>query len=111
MTDDAKGPTSTYGAGLTVVERFAIRFQGLDRAHGRYTPAKAKKPGSEKLDGKATTLVEPVTLALFQRHLAGTYGLGIVPVTDEATCSWGAIDIDRYIGLDLTLLEAQITRL
>jgi hypothetical protein len=87
------------------------RFRGLDRAHGHYTPAKGKKPGSDKLDGKAATLQKPLTLALFQQHIAGAYGLGVIPVTDDATCCWGAIDIDRYSGLDFAAVEVQITRL
>lgn len=82
-------------------------FAGLDRAHGTYAiPDDAKPDGKGKIKGRAITRQEPVTLELWQRHLAGVYGLGIVPVRDDASCVFGAIDVDVY-PLDLTALRAR----
>jgi hypothetical protein len=105
----APSPCADLGPGPDV-ERFAARFRGLTRAHGRYTPEKSKRRGASKLEGRAVTLKEPVTLALYEQHLSGTYGLGIVAVMDEGRCWFGAIDIDHY-GLDIGPLEKEITRL
>jgi len=44
----------------------------------------------------ARTVVEPTTEADWKEHLAGTAGLGVVPIRDDNTCLWGAIDIDEY---------------
>ncbi len=86
----------------TQAEQFAALFAGLTRAKGRYVlktdPSQAVV--GDKAKGKATTVSEPVTLEDYQRHLAGEIGLGIVPVRDDGTCVFGAIDIDQYTGLD-----------
>jgi hypothetical protein len=99
----------------TLGERFALRFRGLDRAYGRYIPAKAKKPGKLKLEAvrDPATVREPVTLAHYERHMRGEQeqGIGIIPVTDDATCWFAAIDVDQYDGLDHAALEEKIDRL
>jgi hypothetical protein len=76
-------------------ERIASLFRGLERAHGIYELAQ-KKTGGKKVQGKARTVRGAVTLDLWAAHLGGKQGLGIVPITDEATCFFGAIDVDRY---------------
>jgi hypothetical protein len=42
-------------------------------------------------------------------HLFGTLGCGAVPIRDDATCSWGAIDIDNH-GEDVDIPLAEIDR-
>lgn len=83
--------------------RFAALFAGLDRAKGRYMaihdPTRPQAPG-DKSKGRATTLSEPVTQADYTQHVEGLCGLGIVPVRDDGTCVFGAVDIDQYTGLD-----------
>lgn len=78
-----------------LAERFYARFTGLSRAHGR---ARIGNKVSEKgkLEARGETVYAPTTVALWEQHLAGTYSLGGIPITDENTCSWGAIDIDTY---------------
>jgi len=84
------------------ITKFAALFAGLTRAKGRYVlksdPSQAV--AGEKAAGKATTISEAVTVDDYARHLRGEMGLGIVPVRDDGTCVYGAIDIDQYIGID-----------
>jgi hypothetical protein len=84
-------------------------FSGLERAHGSYeldgtTSTKGKKPG------RALTLADPLTLALFERHLTSTWTLGVVPIRDDDTCVFAALDIDVYRGLDHRAVVADIQR-
>jgi hypothetical protein len=39
------------------------------------------------------------------------YGIGIVPIRDDATCVWGAIDIDLDKEPNLTVLAKQVHKL
>ena len=95
--------------GSDVAAGFARRFAGLERAHGHYTPARPGPDGT-KVDGRAVTERSPATLSLWEAHLKGAYGVGIVPIRDDATCVWGAIDVDVY-PLDLAQLEKDVDRL
>lgn len=95
----------------TTAGRFFERFRGLTRAHGTYNIENADPTRGGKVEGRASTKVEEVTEALWAMHLAGRQGLGIVPITDEGTCRFGAIDVDIYDGLDLAKVEADISRL
>ena len=78
-------------------------FEGFESAHGThgqpdFDPAKQKW----HIKNTAKTLREPVTLEMWEQHLAGKRALGIIPVREDSTCSWGSIDIDKY---DINLLE------
>jgi hypothetical protein len=74
--------------------RFKALFTGYSKGHGRYTITNTKAEGS-KVHGKAITLpVTPPTLDLYEQHLAGTYGLGIIPLTDDNGCWFAVIDVD-----------------
>lgn len=90
-----------------VAERFFDRFAGLDRAHGSYIPKDVADKSTKKLGGSARTVREGATVELWTKHLAGTYGLGIVPIRDDGTVRWGAIDIDVY-DLNHTQLEEAV---
>lgn len=69
-------------------------FDGLDRAHGQFIITGVKSTG--KIEGRATTVLGRVTEGHWLEHLGGTLGVGVVPIKDDGTCSWGAIDIDVY---------------
>lgn len=79
-------------------------YDGLRKAYGTYRVTGVDKG---KQVGKAETLVEPVTEALWLGHLEGRCGIGIVPIRDDSTCVFGAIDIDQYAGFD----HAKVIRL
>jgi hypothetical protein len=85
-----------------LIERFALLFAGLTRAKGRYvsTTDPSQLVVGDKSKGKATTITETVTVEDYRRHLEGELGLGIVPIRDDGTCVFGAIDVDQYAGLD-----------
>jgi hypothetical protein len=71
------------------------RFAGVSEAYGIYKAAKTVRPG-EKRQGEARTLRKPVTEELWDFHLEGRSGLGIIPIMKGDKCVWGCIDIDQY---------------
>lgn len=77
-----------------LVARFSALFDGLKRAYGQYSGE--QKTNTGKLKGKARTYSQPLTSKEWQSHLAGETRLGVVPVRDDATVVFGAIDIDDY---------------
>lgn len=93
----------------TTAQRFFELFDGSPRAHGRYEVPRDVEPG-EKAEGKALTVYEAVTPELWQQHLDGLIGLGIVPLNDAGLCRWGAIDVDDYT-LDLREVSAKVRQL
>lgn len=84
-----------------------ILFAGLERAHGIYVVKKKTASKQNKIEGTARTVLEPVTVELWKAHLEGKTGLGIIPIREDNTCYFGAIDIDTY-PLDLVKLETSI---
>lgn len=73
-------------------------FSGNQRAHGEYKITSQK---GSKSTGQAKTVPTPPTEELWAKHLLGDLGIGIVPIKEDNTCCWGAVDIDDYEGLDL----------
>lgn len=94
---------------MDLATEFLDLYQGLPRAHGRYTLGKLNE-SKGKMDGRAETLLEPTTARKWQQHLDGEVGIGIIPIRDDATVRWGAVDIDVY-PLDINALFAKVLRL
>lgn len=90
-------------------KRFYDRFRGLDRAHGVFKITH-KNASKNKMEGKAFTAKGVVNVELWQKHLSGEQGVGIISITDEGTSFWGAIDIDIY-PIDLYAIEEKIKEL
>ena len=84
-------------------QRFASLFRGSPRGHGTYTVQSQGAAAGEKLEGRRWTVHEPAGNAHFERHLAGSYGLGAVPLllNPAGTTLWAAIDVDVYVDFDL----------
>jgi putative DNA primase/helicase len=81
----------------SLAEDFHRIFAGLRRSYGKYVvPRNATPDENGKLKGIAVTVKEPLTVGLWEQHLAGTIGLGVVPIRDDDSCVFGAIDIDEY---------------
>lgn len=86
------------------VARFANLFRGNTRSYGRFIPGR-KAPLTEK---------SRISTEEFDVHLNGgpkADGVGIVPVRDDKTCYFGAIDIDAHDAapdIDLVDLEKNI---
>lgn len=98
---------------MSLARDFFRIFAGLERSHGRYVVPPGAKPGEKgKLhDTKwARTVHQPLTVELWEEHLSGVFGLGVVPIRDDGTCVFGAIDVDVY-PLDLGILGALIREL
>lgn len=83
-------------------------FAGFDRAYGTYKVETTKAEGS-KLTGPRSTIKGEVNEQLWEGHLSGRKRIGIVPIKDDSTCRFGAIDIDVYEGLDYAAI-AQSTK-
>jgi hypothetical protein len=91
---------------MTLEDRFFDLYRGLDRARGWNEP-QATVSSKGKRNSKNQTLHSSYTVENWKPHLAGKEGLGVIPITDDATCSWGAIDVDIY-PLDLVELEQKL---
>lgn len=66
--------------------RFLLLFIGNTRSSGRYDPRRDRsfvEEGGLKVEHVA-------------EHLAGKLGCGAVPIMDDDTCHWAAIDIDNH---------------
>lgn len=78
-----------------------LLFEGHASAHG--THGEPIQDGLKWLiKTTARTLREPVTLELWEQHLSGERPLGVIPIREDSSCSWGSIDIDIY---DADLLD------
>ncbi|WP_321471051.1 hypothetical protein [uncultured Paludibaculum sp.] len=90
--------------------RFHALFAGLEKGHGTYNNI-CQQRADGKRTGDPLTKRAPVTDALWQAHLDGENGIGIIPIRDDGTCLFGAVDIDVYDGLDPAAIAAQLTKL
>ena len=84
-------------------------FNGLERAHGVFY--KGEKKDNGKVGGKAYIIREAVSDKHWIDHVDGKDpSLGIVPIRDDATCSWSCIDVDDYT-IDVRKTIALYTKL
>lgn len=70
--------------------------------------------GVYRRNGNMSTESEPVQPSDFERHLSGVQGLGLVPIMENSTAKWGAIDLDAHEDgreIDLVALEAEVRKL
>lgn len=84
-----------------LAQQFCELFSGSEKAHGEFTITGSK---GLKAAGKALTLLTPPTIELWDSHLKGKKGLGVIPIKSDNTCVWGVIDIDHYEDFDVTSL-------
>ncbi len=90
----------------TQIERYMSLFRGNPRSYGQWNPKETDKNKDSwaKKNAYSTREVE--------KHLKGEMGLGLVPIMDDATCYWGAIDMDNHdtpgVDLDLKAIETKI---
>ncbi len=86
------------------VKRFMTVFRGNNRSVGRWYPKADKK---KQIDTEKGAYTEEH----FRKHLDGEIGIGIVPIRDDGTCYWGAIDIDNHGSdkdLDIAAIEMKV---
>ena len=82
-------------------------FNGLDRAYRTY---QVTEKDGEKLAAQGKTVQHPLTKDIWDLHLSGERSIGIVPIRDDNTVAFAAIDVDIY-PLDHAELEANIKAL
>lgn len=95
---------------VSLAVRMAKLFSGRDDAHGLYGKPTIREQGGKRTapQSERRTVREPVTLDTWVAHLRGEIGLGVVPIRVDNTCTWGAIDIDTYQGLNHALLAQRL---
>lgn len=97
---------------VSLATRFHARFSGLDRAYGEYTIPKHAKPDERgKIQGHGKTINKPLTVNHWERHLNGELSIGVIPVNDNDTTNFGAIDVDVYLNMDLDKISRELIRL
>lgn len=77
---------------LELSNQFMELFRGSEVAHGEFVTQKSEG----KVKGRARTVKSGATLELWSAHFLGNTGLGIIPIKQNNTCHWGAVDIDDY---------------
>ena len=80
---------------MSLAKEFFSLFKGSDIAHGTFV-VKSSRVGDGKKQGTAKVIREPTTVEMWEEHLKGETGVGIIPINSENLCYWGAIDIDDY---------------
>lgn len=91
---------------LTPAARLNDLFSGLQRVHGEFLPS-GEVDEKGKAGGTVQTKRSGPTVELWQLHLDGNQGIGVVPITDSNDCVFGCIDVDVYGDL---LDHAEIAR-
>jgi hypothetical protein len=82
---------------------FASLFKGKDTAYGVHIP-NGQRDSKGKALGNSFTRTGNVTVNAYAEHLDGIQGLGVIPITDNDRCWFGAIDVDDYTGKAANLL-------
>ena len=78
-------------------EMFSL-FRGSNTHYGKYDLTDAKKVGLKLVaqTNNRSTITGSLTVDLWNDHLLGNFGIGIVPIFNKTKVVWGAIDIDEY---------------
>lgn len=69
-------------------QRFSDLFTGNEQTFGYWNP----------INSKVHTKKRAAKIEDFNAHLDGDHGIGRVPIMDNGTCHWAAIDIDSHNG-------------
>jgi hypothetical protein len=81
---------------------------GGDRANG-YDPASGKQDAKGKIHITAHKWTRKPTAALWEKHLCGEIGLGIIAEDEAGNCKFGGIDADEY-DIDIVALASRIEK-
>jgi hypothetical protein len=91
---------------MELYQEFFDLFKGLPRAYGLVELGEVDSRNKRK--GSFRTVRESYTDSLWKNHLEGRQSFGVVPILDDGTCFFGAIDIDVYKDLRHEEFEKQI---
>jgi hypothetical protein len=89
---------------ITSLEQFQKLFQGSDTYYGESKPKGTKRPDG-KDEYKSWINQNPIQDSDWSDHVNGSRHVGVVPIRDDSTCSWGVIDVDRYNLDHITLIK------
>jgi hypothetical protein len=104
------GPDKANIDSKALAPRFHTLFAGLPRAYGSYKHISQTREDGKRT-GIAVTVRQPVTDELWEQHLTGENGIGIIPIRDDNTVVFGAVDIDQYDGLDHGRIAVTLARM
>jgi len=95
------------------MKTFKDLFAGRTDAFGQYERPAPQLGGEKRLAKRWTETHKELTDAHWDAHLNGEVGLGIVPVLQDDTVWWGAIDVDKYesMGQIGIKIEARVSKL
>ena len=94
----------------SVAKRFMDLFAGFAGAHGTHgVPDRDPEGLKWNIKKTAKTLRQSVTTQLWQDHLEGKRPLGVIPIREDSSCSWGSIDFDVY-DTDILKIVADVER-
>jgi hypothetical protein len=81
---------------MSIAKSFMELFRGNDRAHGTFDVTTGERERDGKKQGVARVVKEATTVEMWEDHLDGRAGLGIIPICDDNHCHFGSIDVDQY---------------
>lgn len=81
---------------ISSVDDFAELFKGNDKAYGTFSVNDINTPEGQKVEGKAFTKEGTLGFDEYSSHLNGISRIGIIPIRQDGTCSFAAIDVDKY---------------
>lgn len=94
-----------------VAARLLALFLGSEGAHGTHgVPEVVAGEPKASIQRTARTVRGPATEAIWQDHIDGKTPLGVIPIRQDSTCLWGAIDYDVY-DADLVSVIARVRNL
>jgi hypothetical protein len=80
---------------MSNAKRFAALFRGFEGRYGRYDLA-GRKSEKGKEEGRARTVDAPIGLKDYASHIEGKVGIGVIPLREDNTVYFAAIDVDVY---------------
>lgn len=92
---------------MSLEERFRDLFAGYSGAYGTFEIQETRERDGKKT-GRVVIVKQPVNIAIWRNHLAGVQSIGIIPIREDNTCVFGAIDIDDYTSADYGKISARI---
>lgn len=92
-----------------LASRMLALFVGFPDAHGTYDSLLPPDSRGKRSMKNPHTLRAPLTVELWQQHLAGTRPLGVVPILPDGTCQWGVCDIDDYT-IDVATIAEKVEK-
>lgn len=93
-------------ASIGDVSKLYDLFHNGQTNYGSFVQGETEPNG--KVRGKAELIYAAPTQVTFQRHCSGEQSMGLSPLNSQGKCTWGAIDIDKYEGHNLSVIVRAI---